>query len=590
MSRRAEAPDRMQRAEGSRLRQGRFLLACLLRAAALADLPPACGSSWSCSVVIFGSATGVRHRSQPAHPALWRVPGRRRAVRPSRPTTSRVPRSSGAATGSRGVASGRDRIEAERSLLRLLAAAAGERRPPAPARGGEFRRDATHRRRSARRGATRSSGCSREAEPTCDVAIIDYGSGNLRSAAKAFERAARESGSTPTIEVTSDPEDVARGRPHRAAGRRRLCRLQAGARRRSRHDRSAGGERQSGAAAVSRHLRRHATDGRARARERRSRRPRLDRGEVERDRAAAIRPSRSRIWAGTRSSVARDRIRCSTASRPARRAPRLFRPLLSSRAGRDRDALVAPPIMAGRSPPSSARDNIAGTQFHPGKEPDARARADRQFPEVERPMILFPAIDLKDGQCVRLRQGEMEQATVFNDDPAAQARRSRSRASSGCTWSISTAPSRAKPVNGEAVEAILDAVHIPVQLGGGIRDLDTIDALARQGHRPRDPRHGGGARSGAGARGGARFSRPDRRRHRRARRQGRHRGLGRDERADARSTWRGASRTPASPPSSTPTSPATACCRHQSRRDRGARPRRVDPGHRERRARLASTI
>ena len=76
--------------------------------------------------------------------------------------------------------------------------------------------------------------------------------------------------------------------------------------------------------------------------------------------------------------------------------------------------------MAGRSPRSSARDNIAGTQFHPGEEPAARARADRQFPEVEA-VILFPAIDLKDGVCVRLEQGDMARATVFNRDPAAQA-------------------------------------------------------------------------------------------------------------------------------------------------------------------------
>ena len=59
-------------------------------------------------------------------------------------------------------------------------------------------------------------------------------------------------------------------------------------------------------------------------------------------------------------------------------------------------------------------------------------------------MILFPAIDLKDGRCVRLVQGDMEQATVFNDDPAAQAASVRgARASNGCTSSISTAPSPA---------------------------------------------------------------------------------------------------------------------------------------------------
>jgi phosphoribosylformimino-5-aminoimidazole carboxamide ribotide isomerase len=89
-------------------------------------------------------------------------------------------------------------------------------------------------------------------------------------------------------------------------------------------------------------------------------------------------------------------------------------------------------------------------------------------------MILFPAIDLKDGHCVRLRQGEMAEATVFNEDPAAQA---RSFEEQGFEWLHVVDLNGAfagKPVNAEAVDAILAAVHIPVQLGGGIRDLDTI--------------------------------------------------------------------------------------------------------------------
>jgi phosphoribosylformimino-5-aminoimidazole carboxamide ribotide isomerase len=89
-------------------------------------------------------------------------------------------------------------------------------------------------------------------------------------------------------------------------------------------------------------------------------------------------------------------------------------------------------------------------------------------------MILFPAIDLKDGQCVRLRQGEMDQATVFNTDPAAQA---RAFEEVGFTWLHVVDLNGAiqgRPVNEKAVEAIFDAVHISIQLGGGIRDLDTI--------------------------------------------------------------------------------------------------------------------
>ena len=89
-------------------------------------------------------------------------------------------------------------------------------------------------------------------------------------------------------------------------------------------------------------------------------------------------------------------------------------------------------------------------------------------------MILFPAIDLKDGNCVRLRQGEMDQATVFNTDPAAQA---RSFEDQGFEWLHLVDLNGAfegRPVNGTAVESILKSVHVPVQLGGGIRDLDTI--------------------------------------------------------------------------------------------------------------------
>lgn len=87
-------------------------------------------------------------------------------------------------------------------------------------------------------------------------------------------------------------------------------------------------------------------------------------------------------------------------------------------------------------------------------------------------MILYPAIDLKDGACVRLQRGEMDRATVFNDDPRAQARQF---ADAGCDWIHVVDLNGAfegKPVNAEAVDAILAAVDVPVQLGGGIRSLD----------------------------------------------------------------------------------------------------------------------
>jgi phosphoribosylformimino-5-aminoimidazole carboxamide ribotide isomerase len=96
-------------------------------------------------------------------------------------------------------------------------------------------------------------------------------------------------------------------------------------------------------------------------------------------------------------------------------------------------------------------------------------------------MIFFPAIDLKEGRCVRLRQGEMDSATVFNDDPAALA---ASFAAAGCSWLHVVDLDGAfagRPMNAAAVMAILAAVRMPVQLGGGIRDLATIEAWLTRG-------------------------------------------------------------------------------------------------------------
>ena len=90
-------------------------------------------------------------------------------------------------------------------------------------------------------------------------------------------------------------------------------------------------------------------------------------------------------------------------------------------------------------------------------------------------MNLYPAIDIKDGLCVRLLRGDMNAATVFNDDPADQARAFRDV---GFTWLHLVDLNGAfegRPVNADAVDSILAAVDIPVQLGGGIRDIETID-------------------------------------------------------------------------------------------------------------------
>ena len=96
-------------------------------------------------------------------------------------------------------------------------------------------------------------------------------------------------------------------------------------------------------------------------------------------------------------------------------------------------------------------------------------------------MILFPAIDLKNGQCVRLRQGDMGQVTLFNADPADQAGKF---VREGAEWlhlvDLDGAFAGA-PVNAAAVEAILRAIKIPVQLGGGIRDLARIEDWLQKG-------------------------------------------------------------------------------------------------------------
>lgn len=96
-------------------------------------------------------------------------------------------------------------------------------------------------------------------------------------------------------------------------------------------------------------------------------------------------------------------------------------------------------------------------------------------------MILYPAIDLKDGQAVRLVHGDMDQSTVFNDDPAAQA---RAFVAAGCEWLHLVDLNGAfagEPVNAAPVEAILKACPVPAQLGGGIRDMKTIERWLDKG-------------------------------------------------------------------------------------------------------------
>jgi phosphoribosylformimino-5-aminoimidazole carboxamide ribotide isomerase len=98
-------------------------------------------------------------------------------------------------------------------------------------------------------------------------------------------------------------------------------------------------------------------------------------------------------------------------------------------------------------------------------------------------MLLIPAIDLKDGHCVRLKQGEMDDATVFSDAPAKMARHWIEQGARRLHLVDLNGAFAGKPVNGKAIRAIIDEVgdDIPVQLGGGIRDLDTIERYLDEG-------------------------------------------------------------------------------------------------------------
>jgi phosphoribosylformimino-5-aminoimidazole carboxamide ribotide isomerase len=96
-------------------------------------------------------------------------------------------------------------------------------------------------------------------------------------------------------------------------------------------------------------------------------------------------------------------------------------------------------------------------------------------------VILFPAIDLKDGRCVRLERGVLETATIFNDDPAAQA---RAFAEAGFEWLHCIDLNGAfegRSANAEAIQAIRAAVELPIQLGGGIRDMKGVESWLATG-------------------------------------------------------------------------------------------------------------
>ncbi|MCQ8242428.1 1-(5-phosphoribosyl)-5-[(5-phosphoribosylamino)methylideneamino]imidazole-4-carboxamide isomerase [Rhizosaccharibacter radicis] len=120
-----------------------------------------------------------------------------------------------------------------------------------------------------------------------------------------------------------------------------------------------------------------------------------------------------------------------------------------------------------------------------GRTPSARPGTGRQEKPLppQRILTLYPAIDLKDGHCVRLRRGDMQDATVYSDDPGAQA---RAWAAAGCRWLHVVDLNGAfagRSVNEEAIEAIIANAEVPVQLGGGLRDIGAIERWLSAGIR-----------------------------------------------------------------------------------------------------------
>ena len=145
--------------------------------------------------------------------------------------------------------------------------------------------------------------------------------------------------------------------------------------------------------------------------------------------------------------------------------------------------------------------------------PTFRAPKPSQAQPKTKPLILYPAIDLKGGRCVRLSQGDFDKATIYEVDPADQAKLFVGL--EGFSWIHVVdldGSVEGKAVNGEAVSAILKTVPVPVQLGGGVRNMAAVERWLEAGVSRGDPRHRRRARSGLRHRGRrAALSRADRR-------------------------------------------------------------------------------
>ena len=310
------------------------------------------------------------------------------------------------------------------------------------------------------------------------VAIVDYGSGNLHSAAKAFERAARGAAPDQSIVVTSDPDAVRRAARIVLPGVGAFadCRrgLDAVPGMLEALEESVRGEGKPffgicvGMQLMAERGREYeVTEGLG-----------WIAGEV--DKIAPADASLKIPHMGWNTLETRkthplfDGIKLGPRGRAC-----LFRALLSAKANKPRRPLGGDRLW--RCDHRGDRTRQHGRHaISPRKEPAARTCLDRQFPEVEA-VILFPAIDLKEGACVRLQQGDMARATVFNRDPAAQALAFEQQGFRYLHVVDLDGAFAGKPVNAQAVDAILRAIKIPLQLGGGVRDMATVEGWLGKG-------------------------------------------------------------------------------------------------------------